>query len=313
MPCFHAIYAYPPPPGAPNKRFVFSAKASYAGAVPILVPCGKCIGCRLAKAQDWSTRCVHELKYHSASSFLTLTYSNEHLPDDMSVSIRTFQLFMKRLRKESGELKLRYFASGENGDRTHRPHYHAILFGEDFSSDRYLWKRNKDGHNLYRSPRLERIWGLGEVQIGAVTAQSAGYVARYTVKKLGGQAAADRYVTTHPLTGEVVRYAPPFLLMSRKPGLGAKWFEDFKGDAFPSDFVIVDGVKKPVPGYYIAKLLEEERRRLDQVRRVAEAKRRVNGRPEGITDAEWERLLVREEVLYRRASGLLSRDVGNGA
>lgn len=303
MACFHAIYAYPPPPGAKDRRLVFSAKASYAGAKPVMLPCGKCRGCRLAHAQDWSTRCVHELKFHDASSFLTLTYDDAHLPDDMSVSVRTFQLFMKRLRMEYSGKRLRYFATGENGDRTARPHYHAILYGEDFYDDRRVWMKSKSGSMLYRSERLNRIWQHGEVQIGTVTAQSAGYVARYTMKKLGGAKAEEAYRTVNPVTGEQVQYRPPFLVMSRKPGLGAQWFDKWKSDAFPKDYVIVDGVKKPVPGFYFSLLSDDEKLKYSAARKDA-ARRSEQLHEEGTSDKYWERLLVREEVLARRTQAL---------
>lgn len=99
------------------------------------VPCGKCMACRIARSREWTTRLIHELSYWDKASFVTLTYDNEHLPSDNSLSVRHWQLFMKRLRKQVEPLKIKYFASGEYGDKFGRPHYHAIIFGLDFIRD----------------------------------------------------------------------------------------------------------------------------------------------------------------------------------
>ena len=93
------------------------------------VPCGKCIECRIHQRKEWSLRLLHEMAYHERSVFLTLTYSDENLPDDLSISKRHLQLFLKRLRKQSGRKGIKYFATGEYGESTQRPHYHAIVFG----------------------------------------------------------------------------------------------------------------------------------------------------------------------------------------
>ena len=56
------------------------------------VPCGRCIGCRIAKRKEWSLRMLHELTYHPQSSFITLTYDDYHLPTDNSLKKRQFLL-----------------------------------------------------------------------------------------------------------------------------------------------------------------------------------------------------------------------------
>ena len=92
------------------------------------IPCGRCVACRLNRAREWSLRIMNELAYHKDACFLTLTYDDEHLPEDKSLSKRDFQLFMKRFRKDFG-LPVRFFACGEYGKKTFRPHYHVIFFG----------------------------------------------------------------------------------------------------------------------------------------------------------------------------------------
>lgn len=252
MPCTSPVDAWRPRPGAESRRLVFSPTKGLTDQ-HVLIPCGACTACRLDRAMAWATRCIHERQMHQSAVFITPTYSDEHLPADLSVSVREMQLFNRRLRHEVGSF--RFFCCGEYGDRTKRPHYHALLFGLDFD-DKKPWAKSKSGELLYRSPSLERIWGKGSCLIGSVTLQSAGYCARYSLKKITGEAAAEHYRRVHPVTGEVCQVRPEFIQMSRAPGIGYAWFQKFRSDAFPSDFVIVDGQKRPVPPYYL-RLLEE--------------------------------------------------------
>lgn len=87
---------------------------------------------------------------------------------------------------------IRYFACGEYGGKTDRPHYHAIIFGHVFP-DWKPWRQSVSGHLLYRSADFERVWGKGHCEIGDVTSQSAGYVSRYILKKVIGNAVKEHY------------------------------------------------------------------------------------------------------------------------
>jgi hypothetical protein len=249
------------PAAPPLAGIVFSPRQSYAGARAFSVPCGRCVTCRLGKAQEWGTRIYHETLMHADSCFLTLTYDAEHLPADHSVSVKEFQDFMKRFRKAI-DCKIRFVACGEYGGLNGRPHYHAIIFGYGFP-DRLPWRKTKTGHLCYRSAQLDRLWGKGNAEIGSVTSASGAYVARYTLKKMYGDSeeAVTKYLREEidAQTGEVRRWcvAREFFLMSRRPGIGGGWFEQFGGDAFPSDFVTVGGQKRLVPRYYFQRLKEE--------------------------------------------------------
>jgi len=265
---------------------VFSANKSYAGAVSFLVPCGQCIGCRVSKVQDWKTRLYHEGTQHEVSSFVTLTFADEHLPPDYSVSVRDIQLFCKRLRKRSGSF--RFFACGEYGEKEKRPHYHLILFGRDFS-DKYHWRDSESGYPVYRSDTLEALWPFGNSDIGSVTPASCGYVAAYCVKKVTGEHAEEHYRRVHPLTGELLTVRREFICMSNRPGIGAGWFEKYGEDAFPSDFVVVDGTRTAVPRYYEKKLEDAKQLlKVKQKRKEATKTHAENNTPD--------RLAVREEV-----------------
>ena len=96
-----------------KRSLVFDKREALTG-IPVKIPCGQCIGCRLQKSLDWAVRCVHEKSLHEESSFVTLTYDDEHLPANGSLVYRDFQLFMKRYRKITGS-GVRFLMCGEYG------------------------------------------------------------------------------------------------------------------------------------------------------------------------------------------------------
>lgn len=238
----------------------------------------------MANGASWQTRLIHEAQQHEHKAFLTLTYNDANLPDDYSVSRRPIQLFLKRLRKAYGPL--RFFACGEYGDHGLRPHYHLALFGIHFS-DRISWRKTASGFVTYRSPKLETLWPFGHSEIGELTEKSAGYIARYMLKKVNGKRAEDHYTRIHPLTGELSRVHPEFIAMSTCPGIGRTWYDEFSGDTFPSDYVVINGQKRPVPRYYTKQLEEAQREKLARERKARAEKHSDNNTPE--------RLAVREE------------------
>lgn len=222
----------------------------------VSVPCGRCLGCRLDRAKDWALRCMCEAEMHEKNCFLTLTYNNENLPEDGSINMDHLQLFIKRLRKKLGDKKIRYYACGEYGDKMERPHYHMILFGYDFvdkvfhhvsesSSNRY--NNLSNCNKVYVSEILSDIWKMGFCAIGEVTMESCGYVARYIRKKIGGEMAITHY------NGK----KPEFAIMSRRPGIGSNWYDKYKNDLYPKDFVTFDGRKYRPPRYYDNRLMRD--------------------------------------------------------
>jgi len=134
------------------------------------------------------------------------------------------------------------------------------IFGEDFTKDRYFWRKSPSGHPLYRSPTLEKAWKFGNSEIGELTFDSAAYIARYIMKKINGKLADEHYKRVNLTTGETYWITPEFALMSRggrkdKRGLGAGWFDKFRGDIYPHDFVVMNGHPHKPPRYY-DKLME---------------------------------------------------------
>ncbi len=204
---------------------------------PLELACGQCQGCRLERSRQWAIRCVHEAQMHKQNCFITLTYDPDHVPKDGSLHLEDWQRFAKRLRRKAGPF--RFFHCGEYGEVNLRPHYHACIFGLDFVADRGLWK--DDGRNpLFRSPLLDSTWGLGFATVGALTFKSAAYVARYIMKKATGPLAVEKYGDRRP----------EYVTMSRRPGIGSKWFEKFRGDVYPSDEVIHEGKRFRPPRFY---------------------------------------------------------------
>lgn len=174
------------------RPYVLCKNPYVAGITPY--PCGQCTPCRLNRRRLWTHRIMLESQLHEYSSFWTLTYSDECVPLDRSVSPRDTQLFLKRLRSMCPDRKIRYYLVGEYGDETQRPHYHVALFGVHQLEDE--WVRT--------------AWGLGHVDGQPITLQLAQYVAGYVVKKM-----------TKDDDPRLAGRHPEFARMSLRPGIGA--------------------------------------------------------------------------------------------
>lgn len=244
---------------------------------------------------------MHEADLYENNQFITLTYNNENLPDDLSVSLDEWQRFMKRFRKEYSESKIRFFGCGEYGDKNFRPHYHAIIFNMDFE-DKELIKLSKLGHKYYRSERLAKVWPKGYNVIGDVTFESAAYVARYVMKKrLGKQnEIKDYYTRVDDQTGQILEVDPEFVTMSRRPGIGRDWYELYGKNAHEKDFITMNGIQMKPPKYYDGLLEKIDESKLADIKaeRVEYAKKfeENNG---------LERLKVREQIQKRKAEKLI--------
>lgn len=235
---------------APGGGLTFRRRES-TGVPHYRLPCGKCLGCRVRASHDWAVRCTHEASMHSWSCFLTLTYDQHHLPDDLSVHPSEWKRFADRLRQKIGPF--RYLMCGEYGDKKLRPHYHALLFGTAFVDDRRLSPRHEGKAKIYESETLDEAWSRGFAEFGSVTWQSARYVAGYVQKK---RRAVDfdgkpdpRY--TREFEGHRWQVHPEFGNASRRPGLGASWIQEFWEDVYPADRVVTaDGRETKPPKYY---------------------------------------------------------------
>lgn len=293
MPCYHPINAWRCSDGS----IVFHEKKRFKTEQALSLPCGQCIGCRLERSRQWAMRCLHEASLHDLNCFLTLTYSPDNIPENDSLKYEHFQLFMKRLRKRFA-IPIRFFMCGEYGETTNRPHYHALLFGFDFLDKVYHSKSN--GMVLYSSKSLDSLWGLGHCLIGAVTFESAAYVARYCVKKVTGKAADAHYSSLDLETGEIVSRVPEFAHMSLKPGIGRPWLDKFQADIYPHDYVIIRGVKVKPPKYYDKIFDTRDPDALDYIKAQRELDASFH-----MLDNTWPRLAVKETVHKARSSTLV--------
>jgi len=185
------------------------------------LPCGKCPGCRKDKAEAWGLRCVHEATQHNRNCFLTLTYAD---PCPPTLSKPDLQKFFKRLRK--ADYSIRYFACGEYGTRTKRPHYHAIIFGEDFRQDSI-----STGNRTYTSPKVQQIWGFGSIQIAPADPDTCFYTSGYILKADGED--------------------DSFHVQSTRPYIGAGWLEKYNDDIARNGFITLNGVKHTPPASYL--------------------------------------------------------------
>lgn len=228
------------------------------------VPCGKCLGCSLDYARDWSNRCLMEMESYpdDPAYFLTLTYDNDHCPvcvdpytgiPHATLRYRDVQLFLKRLRKHYPNENIRFLCSGEYGTTTLRPHYHMILIGHAFS-DLDVHKLDPRGYTLFTSQELQRFWKNGFCSIGYATKESAGYVARYNMKAFGNEDIKQLC--------EITCIEKPRMRGSRRPALGRQFILDHADDFMKYGSVWIStekgGVSVPLPRYGQALLKDHE-------------------------------------------------------
>ena len=208
----------------------------------LTVPCGKCGNCRRARRNQWAFRLQQELKDSENAYFITLTYSDEELPEYIDYDTgeiksnlvkEDLQKFIKRLRekqyRQTKERKFRYYAVGEYGTETDRAHYHLI------------------GFNINRSilNRLDNIWGHGHVHVGTVTEGSILYVAKYHVNR--------------DMDADENGRQKEFATMSKRPAIGHGYItrnQNWHKDNMNS-YIIQNGYKKAMPRYYKDKIFQE--------------------------------------------------------
>lgn len=318
MPCYKPVHGWRAKRLSKNGKrpIVFNPRDAFMD-MPVSILCGRCIGCRLEKSRQWAVRSMHEAQLYKDNSFITLTFSDTHLPKNNSLDLEIFQKFMKRFRKSysgttlvqeqkidkrgnewtKSSYPIRFLHCGEYGKKNQRPHYHALIFNYDFP-DKYLWKSH-NGQNYYRSEILEKLWPYGHSVIGDVTFESAAYVARYVTKKITGDQAIDYYNEIDYTTGEVIsERTPEYATMSRRPGIAKRWYDKYKDDVYPSDYIIINEKKVKPPKFY-DKLLEQEHP-TDYLIIKNERKKKAEANP----DNSYERLQVKEVIQNKKFNKL---------
>lgn len=215
MPCFHPLPAWR------SRTGTVSLGREPPDSEPLRLPCGSCLGCRTSEARAWALRCHLENQQHPASCFTTLTYA-----DDPKILWKPdLQLWLKRLRKKVAPTRVRFFASGEYGERFARPHFHALLFGI----------------GTHHRKAIEETWGHGYTHTVDLTPAAIAYVAGYCQKKIDYRLTPQ----TDPETGEVI-WTPPFREMSRRPGIGG---EARQLTQSWRRYAVYHGQRIPVPRY----------------------------------------------------------------
>jgi len=305
MACYKPLTAYRLEDG----EIVFDARSR--GIVSqVSLPCGRCIGCRVGKSMDWQTRLVHEANRTQGDSMaVCLTYDDEHLPPLGSLSRRDFALFLKRLRKElaKSSVRIRFYGIGEYSPEKLRAHYHALLFGW-WPKDARKWSESQSGGDEFISETLSNAWGKGRVTFQRFSSKAAAYCARYMTEKLSPERSLSARTVVNVQTGEVLGVRETeFMRCSRRPGIGARFVEDFRAQCLAHDFVVIDGKRRPLPKYYD--------RRLELVDAAAVAERKAERELAAVKSSSErmpDRLAVREEVAeakfgFFRKSGSLDR------
>lgn len=181
---------------------------------------------------------MHECKQSLSAHFVTLTYDTAHVPITknrfMGLSKRDLQLFFKRLRKRQPGVRLKYYAAGEYGGKTNRPHYHVILFNASLA-------------------HISPAWEMGEVHYGEVTPASVGYTLKYISKQ-----------SRIPMHRNDDRQ-PEFALMSK--GLGESYITyemmhwHLRAPADRMYCNLTDGKKIAMPRYYKQKIYSDSQRK----------------------------------------------------
>ncbi len=325
MSCYHpqnaVVLGVDPSTGKKKLKFLGAdvvASVLYPGKEVLQVPCGQCIGCRIDRSRQWANRCMLELQYHDSAYFVTLTYDDFHVPKSyypdpetgeahtsLTLCKRDFQLWMKRLRKKFSDDKIRFFACGEYGGQTKRPHYHAIVFGLHLN-DLIKYKTVKEGdsyYTYYNSDSLQDTWLNGFVVVGEVTWESCAYVARYVTKKLSGEQ-ADFY--------KKFNLAPEFSDMSRRPGIARQYYDDHGKEIYDNAYINVStpkGGRKFKPPRYFDRLFDidcpgaldslKERRKRSAEAAIQAKMKRTNLSPLEIQEVEESAFLNKTKKLRR--------------
>lgn len=294
MPCYHPQLAVRMPgktqSGKHPLKFIGKASSYWnssrrAPTHALLLPCRQCIGCRLEKSRQWATRLLHEIPYHDNACFLTLTYDDKHLPENQSLIKADLQTFFKNLRRRMdyyGKQKIKYFACGEYGDQTGRPHYHAALFGpfgcHTDDDGRELQEPSRSGDLQFTHDDISSVWPYGLHRFSELTFESAAYVARYVLKKVSGNAQEAHYGDRAPefQTSSNGLGKSHLLGTPQAPELG--WLRD----VYPSDHVVLPGRGEFLPPPYYDRLLEKTDPALYESVKKARAEAH-----EKMTSSEW--------------------------
>lgn len=302
MSCLYPRRGYPSAIVNPSgkRSTVFKKILSFPGAESFPVPCSQCMPCRLGQAAEQAIRCVHEASLYEYNQYLTLTYNNKYLPKTQSIDHEDIVLFMKRLRRNLPDQKIRSYGAAEYGavydlekdpqrksplkdklgrQLLGRPHYHLLLFNTQLE-DQEPWRIIR-GYQYQQSQLISKLWSehedgnssKGFHSLSDVTIKSAGYVARYVTKKYTNQCkkkVKQRYKKRLPERAVAV-----------SKGLGRGWLEAYKSDVYPMDEIIHQSKRFKPPKYYDYRHAIDEPEEMQQIKEKRKiAAKRASQRPQ---------------------------------
>lgn len=257
--------------------------ASIFGETTRQVPCGRCMECLHRRSQGWTLRLMQEAKRSSSCAFLTLTYeavplSRNGLPTLLKPD---FQDFMKRLRHKTHN-KLKYYACGEYGSETNRPHYHAIIYNMPL-------KFIKD------TQVMDETWDRGITHIVPGNELTMAYVTKYINKRVHDN---NKYILDED-TGEMIEddRIREFSLMIKKLG------DNFMTKAMTRHLkenltgtVKINGFHTSLPRYYKEKMFTpEERAKLSWLAKEAREEQMIKFFQDNpVFEAEWKARKIKQ-------------------
>lgn len=281
------------------------------------VPCKWCSGCQEKYSKEWATRCMLEAAQYEHNYFITLTYNENHIPkDDELVNYKTGEIFQND-NWEQGHLEpedltrfnksvreywrthfnhtgIKFYASGEYGGLTRRPHYHMIMFNLPIKLEDLRIYKIKNGHILWDCDILTKIWGKGFVGLAEVNWDTCAYTARYVMKKLKGKKSDEQYYEQG--------MRPEFVRMSRRPGIGIDFFKENVQEIYKNDEIILQGHAEKIqpvkpPEYFDRMFRDIEPERMDEIKairkQIAEESTKIKNLNTDLTESE--RLCVEEK------------------
>lgn len=229
------------------KRKSVDGNTTIDGLGTIQVPCGKCASCKKARIRSWAFRLLQEDKIHSNVVFATLTYDQRFIRRTKN-GFKTLcksdvQSFFKRLRYNTGKV-IKYYAVGEYGSKTQRPHYHAIIFGATWDDVEMAWRdiKSKANPNGTDEP-------MGNVMAPSIINNATvAYTAKYIAKPstVGKHKRDDR--------------VKEFSLMSKNLGLNylTPQMETYHLTTDANYVTLPDGITQALPRYYREKIFTKE-------------------------------------------------------
>ena len=268
MICLNPITAYENPE---KGRPIFGWAGFSQGLRELQLPCGKCASCIHNYYSYWATRGFYELLNWKQNWFVTFTYNDKHLPKNRSLSKKEFQKFVKKLKKQFGSSKknpVRQIYCGEYGEKTKRPHYHAIFFNlnlHDPSIDPdnvLVEKRLSDqGHLCYTNKFLSNLWRKGDVEVSEATPATIAYLFKYVLKKKTRKEKMKPLSIEH--NGLTYDVAHEFIEASRNPGIGAHLRHS---RSIRKGYLSVDGKIKALPKYFLEYLKNTDPRFYEELK-----------------------------------------------